>query len=117
MKSRLVNLNKTIPQKDLEKILIASAHDMGLKTKVIQKYQTEYELGSVKEVKKPFGRIIHIKSILPFAEIEMNPLYSPKFRISTFPFSSGFCVTTKRKVEKYLQAVSKRVEKYQPQAA
>ena len=117
MVSRTVNINKTIPQEDLEEILIKAAGDMKLKARVTQKYTTEYELGSVKEVKKPFSRIIHIKSILPFAEIDVGPLYSPRFRISTLPFSSGFCVATKRKVEKYLQAVSKRVEKYQPQAA
>ena len=117
MVSRTVNINKTIPQRDLEEILIKAAGDMGLKARTTQEYITGYELGSVKEVKRPDDRVIHLRSILPFAEVRMGCLYRMGFRISTLPFSSGFCVATKREVEKYLEAVSKRVEKYQPQAA
>ncbi len=117
MVSRTVIINKIIPEKELEGILIDAAKDVGLKAKPIQNYTTKYKLGSVKEVSEPFDRTIRLRSILPFAEIKLGFLYSEGFGISTFPHTDGLCVATKKELENYLEAVSKRVEEYQPQAA
>lgn len=115
---RWVRINKEIQMEDLEEILIGAAEDVRLKARVVQKYRKEYQLGSVKEVERPSDREVVMKgTFLPFAEITSISSDYGRFIISTFQHSKNLGVATKGEIERYLQAVSRRVDAYEPQAA
>lgn len=102
----IVYIGKEVEYKTLEIALIKAAEDIGLGSKVIDNFSTNYQLGSVKEEKKydftQINLIYKLPSAMKVCILDKKPTES--FCVWTrFPF--GFA--SQRKVKQYLEAVSK----------
>jgi len=123
--NRTVRLEKRIKGEDLENIMIAAGKELGLKAKVKDHYSAGNRLGCVKQ-ERAYERtdILLSKCGLPRMEVTFwkqmkpRPEYGPdltSFAIHTRSDSGYFYLfATEKKVEKYLSAVSKLVEQYNP---
>lgn len=109
---RNVNLGKEIPVGVLEKILLDAAADVGWKASVNDYYTTEYRLGSLHHEERYRWTDVNLKgSFLPLAKIDFYKDRSTNDHISLYyGFGEGFSTT--REIERYLLAVSKRVETF-----
>ncbi|MEK6951322.1 MAG: hypothetical protein AABX13_06385 [Nanoarchaeota archaeon] len=110
-----VKLGRNIPSLDLEKMLIEAAREMGWKVQVVESKKKEYQLGSVQE-----------REVYQSTSINLKGTFFPKFRVlfrknlltnnNVFlynPLSSSISPVTEREVNRYLQALSQRVQAYQ----
>ena len=66
----IVNIGKKVKFKDLERALIGAALEVGLNIKSEDKFKTEYELGSVREVSKYDETVFYLSgSVLPAMQV------------------------------------------------
>jgi len=112
---RTVEIGKKISGADLEKILIAAGKEMGLRAKTKDHYRTEYHLGSVQKKTLYYETDIALKrSFLPVIEISgiHRELKRNWFAVRTGlnAYRSFYCFGTGRKVEEYLNVVSKLIQ-------
>ena len=113
---RNVNIGRDIDGNELEKVLIKSAEEIGLKAVSKDKSRIEYNLGSIQEQEVYTGTTIRLnKGIIPFAEITrinkkegrgwLNSSFSIWNGIFCFPYGFG----TKKQIERYLSKVSENL--------
>ena len=76
-----INLGKRINKEKLEKILIESAQDIGIKAKISNHYRTEYKLGSVKK-ERVLKISTHYVSESPISFIQGQSIPLVKIEIS-----------------------------------
>lgn len=110
------DLKRIVPNKTLEKFLIEVAKEMGLSATSMDVYRTEYELGSVREVKKYVRTEVKIRGkILPLMTLFFSGLNYREGRssdivhICTGVYSSTYGFASKSLVEKYLSRVSEKI--------
>ena len=113
---RIVNIGRDIDESELEKVLIKSAEEIGLKAVSKDKSRIEYNLGSIQEQEVYTGTTIRLnKGIIPFAEITgidkgkrggwLNRSFTIWNGILCFPYGFG----TKEQIKKYLSKVSENL--------
>ena len=107
---RKVNLGQEIPVGVLEKILLDAASEVGWKASVKDSYSTEYRLGSLHREEKYQWTDVKLRgSFLPLAEIDFNKNRPTNDDINLY-YGFGYGFSTKKEIERYLLAVSKRIE-------
>ena len=110
---RTVNLKEGISGNNLEATLIKAAQELSLKTRIIDKYKTEYTLGSLKKEETYKGTTIRLNGkLLLLAEID--GVYKDRdcrwFSISTGIHCIGYGFGSEKLVEEYLTAVSRQLQ-------
>ncbi|OIO41258.1 hypothetical protein COU56_02245 [Candidatus Pacearchaeota archaeon CG10_big_fil_rev_8_21_14_0_10_31_9] len=103
-----VNIGRRIKYEDLERALIKAAEQTGLNIRSKENFRKEYQLGSVQELSVYSGTTFYLSGgILPAMEISTDK----RWPTDSFSLHSGlgFGFASKRKVRKYLDAVSRHL--------
>jgi len=111
MVCKRVYLRRKLDSDTLERALTKSAEDVGLKIKIKEDFNKNYELNPVEEIKKYNGTDIKLKrGLIPMMNIFFDRgviIYNHYFLVKT-GFYDGFA--RKKTVKKYLQALSENLD-------
>ena len=112
-----VEIGRLIGGEELERILIETAREFGLRVKSINETTTKYGLGSVHKERVYDGTYLRLTwKFLPFVEItgikkgEERSWFTIRNGSYVFPYGFG----SEKQIERYLSAVSQRI-KQEPQ--
>lgn len=110
MPYRRVHLGQEVSVGVLEKILSDAAIDIGWKAKIKDSYRTDYRLGSLHQEEKYRWTDVNLQgSFLPLGQVTFDKDKPTNKEISLYyGFGHGFA--TRKEIERYLLAVSKRIE-------
>ncbi len=103
-----VNIGKRVDYKTLETALVKAAEKVGWKTRIEDKFDKNYNLGSVQETKDYSHTIVHLKGRL-FSAIK---IYIPnKNQSNWFSIWQGLQhgIASEKRIKKYLSAVSENL--------
>jgi len=101
----IINLGKKIPGTELEKVLLEAARELGFKVKAKDKFNIEYELGSVKK-----------KNVYDDTTITLRKHFRHIGRLSfnreedrNWLILWGYPGYSEKKIIKYLDVISKKI--------
>ena len=99
-----VRIGKSVDYKTLETALIKAARELGWKARIEDKFEKNYELGSVKEFRDYDHTIVHLRGRLFPA---MKLYIRNKGQLDWFGIWTGFPhgIASDRRVQEYLSAV------------
>ncbi len=114
---RTVQIGRRIGGEELERILIEAAGEVGLRANSVDETTTRYRLGSVHKEEVYDETVVTLtRGVLPFAKIKgiQKGEERGSFGIMNGIYVLPYGFSTEKQIERYLSAVSQRINQPQP---